>query len=336
MKSKSMRFQLGVFLPSIGLLLLTANVRGATLDTFATRYYPSVLVTTPAGPVPVTQRKVALATGDLDGSRSSLVAAVFYNGMRAAVSVISPAGQGTVLATSAPDAMTGSTASISLVDFDHAGGKEIVVTMQQPRGLPTAWIFKWTGTSLDMISPLAPGSSPGDPESDLADPSFVDLDGSGRIAIIDRHAGNSTSEDGTVATHEQVRIFRMLNGKFEPDAGPADYLSVFTGQKGEATPQFGTFDVTDPSRARDIVIINGVGSNAGQDGDDRSDDDNHGTSRVSSAEVILNGQPIATAKSLNDKVAVLHVTTGVKAHDEITVKINGSPDGTLTILVLPR
>jgi hypothetical protein len=304
---------------------------------FFDRFFPPSLTTVAGRTVPLDRRDVVFAIGSLSKGAAPVAVAVFTNSVRGAVSVISITGQGLVMSTAAPYRMVGFSAQVALVDFDGSGNPNIVVTMDQSRGGPTTWIFRWTGTSLQTISP---GTGVGDRfRSSLADTILADIDGLGRLSVIDRHAVISTADDGTASVQESVRIFRYVNGTFEDTGERPDFMEMFTRGKGSPAAQTDTFDIADPATARDVVIINGGGvvpANSDEEGDHEGHNNTEGSQSVSSAEVFLNGQPIASEKDFKDKPTVIRVATHLLAHNQITVKINGSPGSTLTILVVRK
>lgn len=291
------------------------------------KFYPTSLATDSGIVVPSADRKTTFAMAGLNKGGSPLGVAVFSNGIRAALSVISLAGQGVVLATIEPDGMTGRSANLALIDLDSSGSRKIVVAMQQMRGGETTWIFTWTGAVLKNIGPVI-NDPDGEKETDLGDVTFADLDGTGRISIIDRHAGIGTAEDGTSEAHEDLRVFRYVNGSFEQSA-TADFMRAFSLGKGAPVAQSATFDVADPDRARQVVILNGCNPLP-------ADDAGKDNCQVTSAAITLNGQTIASEKDFNGKTTVIRVTTGVHAHNEVSAKINGKPGSTLTILIMPK
>src|SRR5262245_31259766 len=108
-------------------LLFAAPLMGEVTNAFVAKFYPASLATELGNPVPQSDRAVVFTVDTLTKSGTPLVVAVFTNHLRAAVSVISPAGEGAVVGTIAPDGMGGSAPEIDLIDFDATGNKEVVV-----------------------------------------------------------------------------------------------------------------------------------------------------------------------------------------------------------------
>jgi hypothetical protein len=303
-------------------LLTLLNGRAFAASTPATivaRFFPPALTTTAAGPVPAQDRKSTYLTGDLNHDGSSLIVAAYWNGVSAAVSVLSPAGDGAQLAAAVPPAMTGSSAALELLDFDRDGRPEIVVTVDQVRGLPTTWIYKWTGSALSLVGPVRDAGT-AEVMSDLADATFLDVDGNATISVIDRHAGVSCSDAGDGDAHEEYRLFRYENGDLRAAAASVEYFETFTRAKGAPVTQTATFAISGDPKGLQLVVVNG---------------DAHGGHRAASASVAINGNVVVGPESFNEKTATIRVsapfTTG---QNTAAVKVAGAPESQVSVLVI--
>jgi hypothetical protein len=60
-----------------------------------------------------------------------------------------------------------------------------------------------------------------------------------------------------------------------------------------------------------------------------------GSARVSSATIVLNGQPVVGPSTFNQKVGVIRLPIALAADNTLTVTLDGKPGGTITVLLLP-
>ncbi|HSY50656.1 MAG TPA: hypothetical protein VLC46_17760 [Thermoanaerobaculia bacterium] len=302
-------------------VVLTTPVAGsapaATVQNVVARFFPAALtLDSQNNSVPGEDRHSAFVVGDLNHDGSQYICAVYWNNDSGAISVLSPAGDGSVVASILPRYMGGVEGEVELLDLDHDGRPEIVVTISRSRGLPGTWIFKWTGTALRLIGPIHRGGDAYD--SDLADATFLDVDGDGTVALVDHHVGGRICDD--CDDYEQFSLFRMQNGDLKL-SGRLDSFLQFTRGTGAPTARTATFTVAvNPSAARQLIVVNG---------------ERDGSARVSSAQIVLNGQPVVGPSNFNQKVGVIHLPVALSENNTLTVTLDGKPGGTVTLLLLP-
>ena len=298
-------------------VLISGVGLAATPESIVAAFYPPSLATTVSGPVLPSERTYAYVVADLDGSGSQQIVAVYSNGINCAVRVLSSTGAGALVASAEPILMSCRRGEVELVDVNGSHHPLIVGTALQVRGLPTTWIFRWTGNALALVGPQRRPSTPW-VASGLADTTFIDIDGTGTLSIIDRHTGLSSDDDGVLHASEENRIYRYVNGELQAGA-TADYFSGFVRAKGAPGEQRESFEISDPSRARQLIIVNGPG----------------GAERVSAATITLNGQPIVQPSSFNQNVGIIRLAVTLQAKNDIRVRLEGKPGASIGLLVVP-
>jgi hypothetical protein len=300
-------------------VLIAISVRAASPETIVNSFFPNDLKTTIAGDVPAADRLSAFTLADLNHDGTQLIVAVYSNGIRGAVSVLSSSGDGSLLASAAPAGMTGRRAAVSLVDLAHDGHSEILATMSSPRGYDVTWVYKWSGASLTLTGPVEYAGTD-DYASDLVNPLLVAIDGDGTLSIVDQHYSRSCcDDDGSENASEELRLFHWVNGGLAQQ-GTLDCRLLFARGNGAPVAKSASFSVS-TAGSREIIIVNG---------------DYDGANRVASAYVTLNGQPILQPSALNEKVGFVRVNAPVTAGDnQFSVKLDGKPGGHLSLLVRP-
>src|SRR5260221_1178692 len=254
--------------------LIAISVRAASPETIVNSFFPDDLKTTLAGAVPAASRLSAFTLGDLNHDGRPLIVAVYGNGIRGAVSVLSSSGSGALLASAAPQGMTGSRPTVSLVDLAHDGHLEILATMSSPRGYDVTWVYKWSGASISLTGPIEYAGTD-DYASDLVNPQLVAIEGDGSLSIVDQHYSRSCcDDDGSEKASDEFRLFHWVNGGLVQE-GTVDCRLLFGRRKGAPVVKSASFSVS-AARPREIIIVNG---------------DYDGGKRVASAYITLNCQP---------------------------------------------
>ncbi len=297
-------------------MLVHGGATAATIQNIVGRFFPPALAVDRQGKtVPIEGRHSAFVSGDLNHDGSQLIVVVYWNNYFGAVSVLSPVGDGSVVASIVPKDMVGRSGELQLLDLDRDGRPEIVVTRDQHRGLPGVWIYKWTGAELRLMGPTR--QKGGDAFSDLADTTFLDIDGDGTLAVVDHHVGGRPCDD--CENYQQFRLFRVQNGDLKL-SGRLDCFEQFMRGSGAPRAETKTFSLSDPTAARQLIVING---------------EHDGSARVSSAQIVLNGQPVVGPSSFNQKAGVIRLPVALAANNTLTVTLDGKPGGTATVLLLP-
>jgi FG-GAP-like repeat len=267
-------------------------------------------------------RKSDYALVDLDGTGAlSYIAAAYTNGIGGWVRLLRLQGNGAVLAAepSVP-AMGGLEPFVSLVDIDGDGKYEILATFSSNGGYFSAWLFKWTGATLQLISPVD-SSGPGYPYTLVSNVSFADLDGDGILELIGG-PGNLTPGDlerlnGADPVQKQ-EVYKLVAGAYQPSA-VYYYLSPFLRQTGPPQTTTETFAVDTPGANWVLTISNGLAPSP--------------LGPATSADVYLNGVLVVGPSSFNPNVKVITVPVTLQATNTISVTLRGAPNTGFTIAI---
>jgi hypothetical protein len=138
---------------TLALLFLVAMAASTQTDTIVANAFPQSLVT------PDGLHQYGYATGTINGV--SIIAAAYSNGELGAVAILTPAGNPVTVV--APDNLVGMRPEVTLADIDGDGQPEVVVIMDQPRGLPATWIYRFANNELTLLGPLRDGTRSPEP-----------------------------------------------------------------------------------------------------------------------------------------------------------------------------
>jgi hypothetical protein len=292
----------------IASLVLVSTIAFAQTDTIVTNAFPTALAT--SGDL----RQHGFATGVLDGQ--SVIAAAYSNGVFGALLVLTPSGD--VMASAWPDTLMGIMPQVLLRDIDGDSRPEIIVTMNQSRGLPATWIF---GFVCGALTPLGPFRDPADaPETELGPIELIRIDASNRLGILDHHSARWTDDDGTEHTSASDTLFTLGANGF--DKGASVDL-VAPAYRGAQAPEAQVYTLTVPSApaARTLLLVNG---------------DADGGHRAASAVVSLNDHEVIGTKDLNETIAVVRVPITLPyTTNQVAVTVRADPGSEVTVLVLP-
>jgi len=207
---------------------------------------------------------------------------------------------------------------VILKDLDKDGRPEAIISFASNRGSREVWIFKWTGTSLNRISPVRQDQF-GNKITLLSDPDFIDLDGDGKFEVVQSKRSGPYAPDETLPIPpEAYEIFKFDGQQFV--SLPTEFYreDSFVRRKGAPVSETVTFSVVSPNALHTMTIINGADS---------------GTNRVSSATVRLNGNLIAGPSDFNQKVSVLVFQVPVASQNTLEVELKGEPSGYVTVVL---
>jgi len=310
----------------ISLIFLTTNATtlGAqTIDQVVENFFPqwlsdlSVSDHTQAGPRPF--RTSNFAVGDLNGDGSVDVVAAYSNGFEGSVRVLHKSGTTfTQIYEVTNETLGGDWPRVILKDLDKDGRPEAIISFASNRGSREVWIFKWTGTSLNRISPVRQDQF-GNKITLLSDPDFIDLDGDGKFEVVQSKRSGPYAPDETLPIPpEAYEIFKFDGQQFV--SLPTEFYreDSFVRRKGAPVSETVTFSVVSPNALHTMTIINGADS---------------GTNRVSSATVRLNGNLIAGPSDFNQKVSVLVFQVPVASQNTLEVELKGEPSGYVTVVL---
>lgn len=293
---------------ALALFLIAAFGAFAQTETVVANAFPDCLV------IKDGLRQYGYATGTIGGE--SVIAAAYSNGEFGAVTILTPAGS--PIATFAPDNFVGIRPEVALTDIDGDGQSEIVVTMNQPRGLPATWIYRFANDKLTPLGPFRSGAEL--PETDLADVQFLRIDGTNRLSLLDRHTARWWDDDGTENTTETQVLYTWSGAGFG-SGQPVDLVS--TAQRDTAAPQASvtSFVVSAVPATRTLLLING---------------DTGGGNRASSVSVLLNNHEVIGEKDLNQTIASVRVPVTLnQLTNQVAITVKSGPGAHVTVLVLP-
>jgi hypothetical protein len=296
--------------------LLAANVTRASTDDIVKRFFPAELKVRDGAPIRAQELQRVALSGDLDHSGTSLIVALYTNDDQGALAVLSPQGEGAMVALD-DDGLPGGTPALALLDIDGDGRKEILATIDDHEHGTTTWVYAWQGTTLARLHRA--GSA--DPLDDaIIDPTFIDLNGDGVLEVIEHTASRETDAQGEQRWVAGYEVLTFSKGGLQ-HASAATLLATFLRGKGTPRPVVRSFTVDDVGTYR-LVVINGAMS---------------GAARVASAIIKLNGTSTLAERDFNEAVARREVpVTLAKGANDLSVEVRGAPGSQLTILVLPK
>jgi hypothetical protein len=279
---------------ALAVLLVAALSASAQTDRIVSNAFPQSLVT-PGG-----LRQYGYATGTISGE--NVIAAAYSDGQFGELAILTPAGK--PIATFAPDNLVGIRPEVALTDIDGDGEPEVVVTMNQSRGLPATWIFRFIR---DQIVPLGPFRRVAElPETDLGDVQFLRTDATNRLSLLDSHT-------------ESQRLYTWNGSGF--DGGQAvDLVITATRGAGSPRPSITSFKVDSVPATRTLLLVNGDAS---------------GARRAARVSVFLNRKEVLGETTLNRTVAAVRVPVTLKeVTNQISVAVKFDRGALVTVLVL--
>lgn len=303
---------------AIALAGLAALAQAATVQDLVSSFVPARVAVDGAGkPISVHDLDVAFTTCDFEHDGKESIVAIYSNRTVAVLRVLSPEGSGALLASA--DLTPSGSPNLSVLDLDHDGRPEVFVTFQNSRGPSEVWIYRWTGSSLVLLSAESHNGMIG---SSVHDPDFIDVDGDGSIEIIDFRAGRSAADDDQdddVPRTASYRLLGLRNGSFTV-LTPLDHVFTVVRRSGKPRTATETFKVVDSEHGRTLILVNG---------------DAQGKHRATSVLVTVNDQPVLKERDLNEKVARVESRLSLKQQNSISVEVRGEPGSQVTVLIKP-
>jgi hypothetical protein len=319
------------------LLLTSAHVQAASDQDLASLFYPPALSTwVRDNPGLAEQQQWSSASADLDhtGAASYLVVA-YSNGHIGRLRIIKKTSSGPILVAD-PDtpALYDDHPSLRLLDLDHDGNPEIIVTYHVGNhGERATWIFGWDGTSVRTLNPPDPDNA----QNVIAfrEPDFVDVNGDGRLAVVEPsdsygvHEEFATPEAAHPVTPDRTcNLYQLSNGRFANAPRAVAYYGHFARAKGKPKAIEESFAARPGSYV--LRVANG---NAGKD-------------LVDSAEVKLNGIVVLSPAAFgseqgqhegnNDSPrAVITVPVTLRDQNALSVEVRSAPGSQLRVVIEP-
>jgi hypothetical protein len=201
------------------------------------------------------------------------------------------------------------------VDGDHVN--EAVVLFTSTRGVGSFSIYRWDGTKLLLISPSALDSA-GVPRSTLTDISFLDVNGDGKLAVIDQKVtALGKDSDGNSIFDSIFTMYTLKNGSYTQGA-PVLFFASF--QRGTGAPV-----------AQQTTIAGGAGCSTSllvANGKENK------SSRVSSAEITLNDAMVVRPDQFNQNVPSITTPITIRpGANTLAVKLAGAQDGQISVVI---
>lgn len=282
------------------------NAAAATLDDAVAAGYPAVLSQTAAQHHYTNDRQQAYVVA------GNAVVAAYSNGHVGGVALLTLNGNGATLQQTIRDHQTGKNPDVSVVDLDADGQPEFVVRFDLgPRGGSQTWIYSLRGGRLTLISPT---DSRGN--SLLGYPDIIDVDGSGRMEIVDAENDGDSREEPVIVERHWV----LANGAFQERAA-LDFYKTFFREKGSPVTNTETFSIEAASVGKPyrLTVING-----GELGAD---------ARSSSGTITLNGVTVSGPSDFNPQRGSWTIPVTLQADNTITVRLDGKPGSRIVIAI---
>ena len=290
---------------SIGFLSMTPL--HADDVSIALKFYPASLdaqwnATNPAGRAP--NRIVTTARVDLDKTgHEDYLAAAYSNGTVAAFRLIKGTSPDTaVVVADANDPLLGGDGRpvIELVDIDNDGVPELALEF-----LHESWIFKYSGGAL---TPFAPSRmSKFGPTSNLGAIGFADLDGDGKLEILELMRD---------VTAPYIVFSLGADGKFVKMANPPLFSDRFERADGNSVADLRNFRAVPGSYV--LRIVNG---------------DQSRKAVATSAEVKLNGATIFSPSDFKSAQRTLTAPVTLTEANSLSVELRSDPQSTMSISI---
>lgn len=298
------------------LFISSLSAQAASDQELVDQFYPERLALEAKKIDPTMERESDFELADLDrsGSKNYIIAA-YSNTLSGAVRVLKKQGTTAVLVAE-PNlpALSGFLPDIRLIDLDNDKIPEAIVSFSYASGNSSDWYFKWKSPNLEMIGPTATNSR-GLVVTRLSNSSPVDLFGTGVLAIVDG-PHESRPRPGSIGSNEAPKIYTLENGRYVYSTSKF-FSESFVRKNGAPSVQKKRFTVDDVNSPYVLRIVNG-GLN--------------GAPRVSSAEIVLNGQTIVGPNKFSKNQAIITVpVTLTQAKNEISVTLKSVPGSMLFI-----
>jgi hypothetical protein len=273
----------------------------------AMKFYPASLdaqwnATNPPGRQP--NRIVTTARADLDKTgREDYLAAAYSNGTVAAFRLIKGTSPDTaVLVADANDPLLGGDGRpvIELVDIDNDGVPEMALEFARE-----SWIFRYSDGALTPFAPTR--MSKFGPTSNLGAIAFADLDGDGKLEIL---------EIMRDVTAPYIVFSLDASGKFVKMTNPPLFADRFERADGTPVAELRNFRAVAGSYV--LRIVNG---------------DQSRRSVVTSAEVKLNGATIFSPGDFKNAQRTLSAPITLAEANSLTVELRSDTQSTLSISI---
>ena len=197
----------------------------------------------------------------------------------------------------------GSGCTIELLDMNGDGKKDVSVSFEPLNNGPTVdWYFRWDTNQLWNWLPNRAGA--GEPiDAGLPNTIALDLQHDGRLEIIS--LGQVPADSNVSVSHY---VYRLGEGVYFLDREIASYF-LFVRNSGEAAKESHPFTLIAPPAGDYVMkLVNG---------------DRGGANRVTGAQILLNGSPIAGTDFVNGQVEFRTATVTLVQSNLLEVTVFG-------------
>ncbi len=247
---------------------------------------------------------------DLNRNGQPLLVAVYTNGAGGAIRVLNRAGQ--VLAAPGLPGMRGFHATVHALDLDGDGTPEIIAEFSSGHGPdnPDTWVFRWTGSELQLISPTcAVGNLV---LTCLGRVSPVDINGDGKFSLLSWPA--FTFNAGAVTAAGNWTLYALKNGLFQKT--PDTFVFAREFRRGKGAPFTSQRKFSASAGAGTLRVINGSGAQA-----------------ATSGHVALNGVELLGPADFKRNQHVYEASITLASQNTITVRLDSKPGSKVMILI---
>jgi hypothetical protein len=253
--------------------------------------------------------------GDLNRNGQPLIVALYTNGTRAGISVLDRSGR--VLSHPDMPFLKGFRGELELIDLDGDGAPEIIARLTSGHGylIPDSWVFAWRNGQLSLISPTAAARKLR--VSLLSQVAAVDLDGSGRLALL-AFPGVHRDDSGRITPNGDILVYALTGGQLARTTSAFAYAQAFYRRTSGPAKTVSSF-ASAPGR-KTLRIINGTSPGGS----------------VSSAHVTLNGVEVARPSDFNAKVRVINIPVQVESENRLQVELSGKPGAGIWLMVVAQ
>jgi len=248
---------------------------------------------------------------DLNHKGQPLLVAAYTNSVVGAIRVLNRSGQ--VIAAPDVSGMRGFHASVQALDLDGDGTPEIIAefTTGHSPDNPDTWVFRWTGNSLQLISPTC--AAGGLTLTCLGHVSALDVDGSGHYALLDWPG--LQLNNGSVSAVGDWTLYTLSNGAFHQS--PQAFFFAREFKRGSGKPFASTRRISATPGATTLRVINGSGAAASTSG-----------------QVTLDGKDLLGPADFKRNQHVYDVPVTLTADNTLSVRLDGKPGSKITVLIL--